>query len=383
MKERRSFIKTVTRGTIGALVSSAITTPFLTSASTPSGRIENRISLKPLTLKGNDLGKILGVGGVPLASGWKPTSLNDAIATLQKSWDLGIRYFDTSPRYGLGLSERREGVFLTDKNEEEFIISTKVGRLLKPGATDPAKSKMWKGKLNADYVYDYSASGVRRSIEESLQRMGLTKIDIVYIHDLSPDNSDMKDNFDHYYRQAEMGAMPELQKMKEEGIIKAWGFGINRPDAALRSLKTHIPDICLLATQYSLLDHAEALESTFPALQSKNVRVVLGSPLNCGYVVGNGRWNYTGKPAPATIENKYQQLKHISDQFKVDLRTANLQFCMAHPIVTAVLTGVRTPEQIAENYASYHNPAHIPAAFWQALRTKNIIRPDSPVPKSA
>ncbi len=382
MTERRKFIKDLTKGTIGALVGSTVSIPFLSNASVPSSIISTGPTSKALTLKGNDLGKALGVGGVPLASGWKPTSLNDAIATLQKSWDLGIRYFDTSPRYGLGLSERREGVFLTDKNEEEFIISTKVGRLLKPGPTDPAKSKMWKGKLNADYVYDYSASGVRQSVEESLQRMGLTKIDIVYIHDLSPDNADMKDNFDHYYQQAEKGAMPELQKMKEEGIIKAWGFGINRPDAALRSLKTHIPDICLLATQYSLLDHAEALESTFPALQNKNVRVVVGSPLNCGYIVGNGRWNYTGKPAPAIIEDRYRQLKQIALQFNVDLRTANLQFCMAHPIVTAVLTGVRSPEQIAENFASYHSPTQLPAAFWQALKIKKVIHSDAIVPGS-
>jgi D-threo-aldose 1-dehydrogenase len=382
MTERRTFIKTLAKGTIGALVGSTISAPFLTSASVPLNVNEVESKSERPTLIGNDLGKIIGVGGVPLASGWKPTSLDDAIATLQKAWDLGIRYYDTSPRYGLGLSERREGVFLTDKNEEEFIISTKVGRLLKPGSTDPAKSKMWKGNLKADYVYDYTASGVRRSIEESLQRMGLTKIDIVYIHDLSPDNADMKDNFDHYYQQAEKGAMPELQRMKKEGIIKAWGFGINRPDAALRSLKTHVPDICLLATQYSLLDHTEAVVHTFPALQDKNVRVVVGSPLNCGYVVGNDRWNYTGKPAPAMIEEKYRQLKQVADQYKVNLRTANLQFCMAHPVVTAVLTGVRSPLQIAENFASYHNPTQIPAAFWKTLRSKKIIHADAILPQS-
>jgi D-threo-aldose 1-dehydrogenase len=382
MKERRDFLRIVTKGAIGAIVTSAIGAPLLTSASVPISLDEDRPTRESVKLTGNDLGKILGVGGVPLASGWKPTTLDDAIATLQKSWDLGIRYYDTSPRYGLGLSERREGIFLADKNEDEFIISTKVGRLLKPGQTDHSKSQMWKGKLTSDYSYDYTASGTRRSIEESLQRMGLTKIDIVFIHDLSPDNADMKDNFEAYYKQAEQGAMPELQKMKEEGIIKAWGFGINRPDAALRALNSHVPDICLLATQYSLLDHTEAHESTFPALQKKNVRVVVGSPLNCGFVVGNERWNYTGKPAPATIVEKYKQIKQVSDKFKVNLRTANLLFCMAHPIVTSVLTGVRTPEQIAENFASYRNPAPIPAAFWETLKSKNLIHPQAVIPTS-
>lgn len=382
MKERRDFLRVMTKGAIGAIVTSAISTPLLTSASVQKGINEHKPTTKPVRLNGNDLGKILGVGGVPLASGWKPTALDDAIATLQKSWDLGIRYYDTSPRYGLGLSERREGIFLADKNEDEFIISTKVGRLLKPGPTDPSKSKMWKGKLTSDYSYNYTASGTRRSIEESLQRLGLTKIDIVFIHDLSPDNADMKDNFEAYYKQAEQGAMPELQKMKEEGIIKAWGFGINRPDAALRALNSHVPDICLLATQYSLLDHTEAHESTFPALQKQNVRVVVGSPLNCGYVVGNGRWNYSGKPAPASIVEKYKQIKQVSDEFKVDLRTANLLFCMAHPIVTSVLTGVRTPEQIAENFASYHSAVRIMPAFWQALKSKNLIHPTAVIPNS-
>ena len=325
------------------------------------------------------MNKIIGLGGVPLAGGWKKTTEEQALQTLQKAWELGVRYYDTSPRYGNGISERRFGVFLDGKNRSDYILSSKVGRILKPGIPpDSQIGHLWKNKMNAVFHYDYSAKGVRKSVEDSLLRLGVLSLDYVFIHDLTPGN--LKDEYLKYYEQAKNGAIPELIKMKEEGLIKGWGFGINEPDAVLRTLEFTTPDICLMATQYSLIDHQEALLNTFPKLLNNNVKVVIGSPLNCGYLACNETWNYTGKPAPKAIAEKREKLLITAKKHQVDLRTASLQFCMAHPAVVAVVTGCRSPKQISENFKSLHGEVKIPNEFWQELKDKSLINEKAPTP---
>ncbi|WP_413581900.1 aldo/keto reductase [Bdellovibrio sp. HCB288] len=362
MQERRDFMKLMASG---ALLAAASSLP-----NKAGGEIKSQGG--KIQFKENDLGKVLGLGGVPLAGAWIPTNPEETWQTMQAAWDLGVRYFDTSPRYGFGVSERRMGNFLSTKNDQDFILSTKVGRQLVPAHPDSARLGIWKGRYYAKSEYDYTAAGARKSVESSLQRMGLAKIDIVFIHDLSPDNMEIAGKFEHYYNEAAKGAIPELAKMKKEGLIKAWGFGINRPDAALRSLSISEPDICLMATQYSLLDHDEALEKTFPALEKSNVRVVVGSPLNCGYLAGNDRWNYSGKSAPVAMADKREKMRAIAKKHKVDLRTAALQFSMAHPIVTAVLVGARSGKQIIEDHKSIHGQ-RIPKSFWDELAAEALI----------
>ena len=323
--------------------------------------------------------KILGLGGVPLAGGWKKTSEEDALKTIEEAWDLGIRYFDTSPRYGNGISERRFGVFLDGKDSEEYILSSKIGRLLKPGVPPEDQiGDLWKNKMNAIFHYDYSAEGARKSVEDSLLRLGVLSLDYVFIHDLTPEN--LEDEYDKYFEQAKNGAIPELEKMKEEGIIKGWGFGINQPDAVLSALEFSKPDICLMATQYSLIDHKEALLNTFPKLLENGVKVVVGSPLNCGYLAGNETWNYTGEPAPEHIAKKREELRKVAKKYNVDLRTAALQFCMAHPVVASVVTGCRSSKQISENFKSLHGGVKIPNEFWAELKDKSLIEKTAPVP---
>ncbi|WP_413558347.1 aldo/keto reductase [Bdellovibrio sp. HCB209] len=377
MQDRRDFMKLMASGAMLAASSPFANSAF--AAPAKKGDTAQTKNAPTISLNGNDMGKVLGLGGVPLAGAWIPTEPEDSLKTLQMAWDKGIRYFDTSPRYGFGVSERRMGAFLSSKNQEEFIISTKVGRLLKPTNLDTSKRGIWTGRYYAESIYDYTAAGTRKSIEDSLQRLGLAKLDIVFIHDLSPDNMEIADKFDFYYEQAAKGAIPELAKMKKEGLIKAWGFGINRPDAALRSLSISEPDICLMATQYSLLDHNEALEKTFPALEKSKVRVAVGSPLNCGYLAGNDRWNYSRNPAPAEMAAKREKIRAIAKKHKVDLRTAALQFSMAHPVVTSVLVGARSAKQISEDYQSLHG-AKVPKAFWEELRQQNLIHKEAPIP---
>jgi D-threo-aldose 1-dehydrogenase len=255
------------------------------------------------------------------------------------------------------------------------VLSTKVGRLL-TASTAPNRTS-WKDPSPFAYRYDYSADGVRRSVEDSLQRLGISRLDIVLVHDLSPDNGDMRDNYDDYFEQASNGAFPALTKMREEGLIKAWGLGVNTPQPALRSLEVADPDIMLLACQYSLLDHDQALRETFPTLAARGVSVLVGSPLLAGYLVGRERYLYGG-PVPSGAADKRRKAMAIAARHGVDLRTAALQFAAAPPVVSAIVPGARNAAQAAANAASMG--IAIPDAFWEDLRAQNIIAAQAPVP---
>ncbi|NHN86258.1 aldo/keto reductase [Acetobacter musti] len=321
----------------------------------------------------------IGLGGVPIGNGFAPDTDEDAEAALEAAWASGVRYFDTSPWYGLGLSERRFGHFLHTKPRDEFVLSTKVGRLL-TAAPQPSPGTMWQDPSPFTYRYDYSADGVRRSIEDSLQRLGLSRIDIVYIHDLSPENKDMGPRWTTYFDQAAKGAIPALTRMREEGLIKAWGLGINTPQAALRTIKIGDPDIILLATQYSILRHDDALEHTLPALASRGISAVIGAPLNAGYAAGRNRYDYAGT-IPAGMPAKREKMNAIARQHGVDLRTAALQFAIANPTVAAVIPGARNAAQMQANARSME--VSIPEAFWNDLKQQKLIARSAPTPPVA
>lgn len=316
----------------------------------------------------------LGLGGVAIGNGFAAATDEQCEATLHAAWASGARYFDTSPWYGLGLSERRIGMFLKDQPRDDFVLSTKVGRLFE-AASAPPKTQ-WKDPSPFNYRYDYSASAVRRSIEDSLQRLGLGRIDIVFVHDLSPDNDDLN-NWNEQFKVAQKGAFVELTKMRKEGLIRAWGLGVNRPEPALRALDAADPDIFLLATQYSLLDHEEALLKTFPALERRGVSVVVGSPLNAGYLAGRDRYNYKGT-VPAGAAEKRSQMERIVAQHGVDLRTVALQFCAAPKVVSAVIPGARTAAQAQANGQSLR--VSIPPQVWGELKKNGLIHDSAPTP---
>ncbi len=222
-----------------------------------------------------------GMGGTQIGNIFAPISDEQAGLVLQAAWGAGVRLYDTSPFYGFGLSEYRLGRFLHDKDPDDYVISTKVGRVLTADGGLRADHAIWKSPAPFKYRYDYTAAGTRRSVEDSLQRLGLPRIDIVFIHDLSPDNTELEGGWKAAYQIARAGAMVELEKMRSEGLIKAWGFGVNTPNAVVQALSSNdpTPDIVLLACQYSLLDHGDALRSTFPALKRKGTSVVVGTPL--------------------------------------------------------------------------------------------------------
>lgn len=320
-----------------------------------------------------------GLGGVALGNGFQHNSDLECLQTVEAAWNAGIRLFDTSPWYGLGISERRMGLFLKDQPRDSFTLSTKVGRILVPEENFTKEQLLWKGKLNFGYQYDYSAAGVRRSVEDSLQRLGLSSIDIVFIHDLSPDNGDMKDNYAQYFEQAVKGAMPELTKMREEGIIKGWGLGVNTVEPILQTLEVADPDIFLSACQYSLIKHDDDLNKVFPKVAERDVSIVVGAPLCAGFLSGKNRYLYDGK-FPAGVKEKLNALQRVAANHAVDLRTAALQFAAAPAEVSGVIPGAHTVEQAIQNAQSFKTK--IAASFWEELKHEKLIEENAPVPKA-
>lgn len=320
----------------------------------------------------------LGLGGVAVGNGFAAATDAQSEQTLAAAYAAGVRYFDTSPWYGLGLSERRFGHHLHNHPAREYTLSSKVGRLLTATAGELQKT-MWKDPAPFHYRYDYSAAGVRRSVEDSLNRLGVAQLDVVFIHDLSPENEkDLGMPWEQRFAEAAKGAMPELTRMREEGLIKAWGFGVNRPEPALRAIAEADPDIFLLACQYSLLDHEQALHETFPRIAAHGASVVVGSPLLAGYLAGRERYLYDGT-VPQWAPEKRARVGAICDRHGVDLRTAALQFADAPDVVSAVIPGARSPEQVQANVASM--AVAIPPEFWAELKQEGLIAADAPAPR--
>jgi D-threo-aldose 1-dehydrogenase len=322
-----------------------------------------------------------GLGGVPIGNEFEVVTDEQANDTLAAAWRAGIRYFDVSPWYGLGLAERRYGQFLHNQDRESYLISTKVGKLLKASPKNDSKSVFPFANSPNNVTFDYTAEGVRRSIEDSLQRMGIDRIDIVFVHDISPDNALLPTPWQEQFGIALDGAFPALSRMREEGIIRSWGIGVNTPEPMLRVMKESDPDICLLASQYSLVDHANALNNVFPVARERRVRFVMGSSLNAGFISGSARCNYGKRSHNISREYiaKRDQLRNVASQFGVDLRTAALQFSAAPDLAAALIVGAHTETQVLANVSSMHTP--IPAEFWTELKRAKLIEANAPIPK--
>jgi D-threo-aldose 1-dehydrogenase len=321
-----------------------------------------------------------GLGGVPLGNEFDKHTDKDAEATLEAAWAMGVRYYDVAPWYGFGLSERRFGHFLHNKNREDFLLSSKVGKLFKASRNNRHTEIFPLSDSPNDLVIDYTADGVRRSIEDSLQRMGVSHLDIAYVHDLSPDFAFFPNGWEEQYEIARKGAFPELSRMREEGIIRAWGVGVNTPFAILKVIEDADPDVCLCARQYSLVDHANALHQVFPAVRAKDVSLVIGSSLNAGFISGSPRYNY-GKDnfkIPAQVIAKRDRLRAVAARHGVDLRTAALQFSASASEAVALVVGARSDQQIQEDYNAMQ--AKIPNDFWAELKQEKLIEQSAPTP---
>lgn len=311
-----------------------------------------------------ELGR-LGFGGAGIGNLYRAMSDDVAAATLAAGWDAGIRYFDTAPHYGLGLSERRLGAFLATKPRPDFAISTKVGRILEPAANPTGARDAQGFDVPADVVrrWDPSEGGIRRSIEDSLERTGLDRIDIAYLHD--PDVYDL----DAGIRQA----LPALEKMRAEGLVTAIGVGANSADALRDCVLGADLDVIMLAGRYSLLEQPAAAD-LLPLCRERGVGVVNVGVYNSGLLarpVVPEHANYNYAPAPADILAKAKALAACCDEFGVELPAAALQFAQAHPAVCNVVVGASNAAQITETAARM--AAGIPVELWSALVSRGLL----------
>jgi len=319
----------------------------------------------------------LGLGGTGLGDMYRHTSEEAGKATVDAAWDAGIRYFDTAPHYGAGLSEHRFGVALRNRPRNEYTLSSKVGRILVLSET-PEIADPFVGGLPFRRITDYSADGARRSVEDSLQRMALSHLDIVYVHDLSPDRFSQAE-YEHYYAIAagKGGAFEGLVKLREEGVIKGWGLGVNTVDPCLRALRDSDPDIFLLAGRYTLME-TTPLDELFPLCAGRGAHVVLGGPYNSGFLAGGPNYDYA--PAGADKIAQRERLRQVAARHGVDLAAAALQFGAAHPVVAATIPGASSPEHLKRNAALME--VTVPAAFWEELKAEQLLAQEAPVPSA-
>jgi D-threo-aldose 1-dehydrogenase len=382
MNTRRDFLNLGVKGS--AMAAAAALLPWTKSAQANPADIRSRNNMQNSANSGSGAHYKppfkFGLGGVPLGNEFAVVTDKDAYAILEAAWSAGIRYYDVSPWYGLGLAERRYGSFLHNKKRSEYVISSKVGKLLKASNTAKNRELFPFSPSPNDVVFDYTASGVRRSIEDSLQRLGIDSLDIAFVHDISSDNKLLPTSWQEQFEIAVKGAFPELTRMREEGLIKGWGIGVNTPEPILRVFAEADPDVCLMASQYSLIDHKNALNQLFPAVRRNNASLVIGSSLNAGFISGSPRYNY-GKESykiPLEFLAKRKRLLEVAASHGVDLRTAALQFSASPDVAAALVVGASSEQQILADYTSMQT--RIPAEFWVELKAEKLIEQNAPTP---
>jgi D-threo-aldose 1-dehydrogenase len=382
MSTRRDFLNLAVKGLAMAAAAALLPGSASAQGNTSNGRSVN--NMKNNTSNGNNaLYKLpfkFGLGGVPLGNEFAVVTDKDAYAILEAAWSAGIRYYDVSPWYGLGLAERRYGSFLHSKKRSDYVISSKVGKLLKASKTAKNRELFPFSPSPNDVIFDYTASRIRRSIEDSLQRLGIDSLDIAFVRDISSDNKLLPTSWQEQFDIALKGAFPELTRMREEGLIKGWGIGVNTSEPILRVLSEADPDVCLMASQYSLIDHKNALNQLFPAVRRKNASLVVGSSLNAGFISGSPRYNY-GKDSykiPAEFLEKRKKLREAAGNHGVDLRTAALQFSASPDVAAALVVGASSEQQILADYTSMQT--RIPAEFWAELKAEQLIEQNAPTP---
>lgn len=309
----------------------------------------------------------LGLGTAPLG-GW-PTAVSEAegIETIERSWELGLRYFDTAPFYGYGQSERWVGRVLRNKPREDFALSTKVGRLLVPTDQHPG---FYQGDHTETAVFDFSYEGVKKSFEESLERMGIDRVDVVLIHD--PDVEGRVD-------EALDGAYRAVDELRSQGVISAVGAGMNHSEPLVHMAKRVEFDCVLLAGRYTLLEQG-ALDGLLPLAVEREFSVVVGGAFNSGVLIDpSPGTTYDYAPAPVPIIERARRIHEVCQRHGVSPKAAALQFPLAHPAVATVVIGARSPEQIEEN--SDLMRVEIPPEFWVELRERRILDDRAPVPQ--
>jgi D-threo-aldose 1-dehydrogenase len=321
----------------------------------------------------------LGLGTAPLGDLFDKVEDEEAAAVIGAAWDGRVRYFDSSPWYGRGQAEHRLGRILYRKPRDEFVISTKIGRVLRrPLKPGPIKDQ-WLGGLQFKSVFDYSYDGVMRSFEDSLQRLGINSIDLLLVHDLDAWSHRSAANVDAYFGELATGGWRALEELRDSGVIKGIGAGLNVKEAIPRFLDLFDIDFFLLAMRYTLLEQ-DVLESVFPRCAERGVGIVVGGGYNSGILatgaVPGAMYNY--EPAGPAILERVSKIERVCACHGVPLPAAALQFPLGHPIVASIIPGAILRAQVERNLAAFRHP--IPADLWAELKREKLIRADAPVP---
>ena len=316
----------------------------------------------------------LGLGTATMGGSRIPIARADGEAIVTAAWDAGVRYFDTAPFYGVGAAEHRVGDALREQDRDSWVLSTKVGRLLRP-KTDNAPSP--DGRLSPmpfKVVYDYTYNGIMRSVEDSFQRLGLARIDILYVHDIGVYQHGPELNA-VYLPQLRDSGYKALEQLRSSGVVSAIGLGVNEKEVLIDALGFGDWDAFLLAGRYTLLEQGP-LDDLIPMCVERGTSLVIGGPLNSGILAGRDTWNYD--TAPPDVVARVQKLAAICKAHGVPLAAAALQFPLAHPAVAAVIPGPRNAAEFTENLPLF--TMKIPPSLWSDLRTRGLLHPDAPVP---
>lgn len=318
-----------------------------------------------------------GFGTAPIGNIFREIDEETSDAMIQHAWDAGVRYYDTAPMYGHGLAELRTGHSLRWKERDEFVLSSKVGRILKPARKQDIDYAPWTNAGRFTMHFDYSYDGTMRAFEDSLQRLNLEYMDICFIHDI--DVFTRGDEQPEVFKAAMDGSWKALSKLRDEGVAKAIGVGVNEWQVCQAALEQRDFDCFLLAGRYTLLEQ-ESHDSFLPLCEARGAAVVVGGGFNSGILatgaVDGAKYNYA--PAPAEIMDRVRKIEAVCADFDVPLPAAALQFVVAHPAIPTFMAGTRTVAQLDQNLKWFSHP--IPNDFWATLKSRGLLREDAPTP---
>lgn len=298
----------------------------------------------------------LGLGLAPIAGLYTAVGDDMAHATIEAAWDAGVRFFDTAPLYGHGLSERRAGSVLSSKPRSSFTMSTKVGRRVR--SSSPGRRDIWGEDLDNDVYWDFSGPGAVRSLEESLDRLGLDRVDLLHIHDP-----------DEHYAEAVAGALPALVELRSAGRIGAVSVGMNQAPMLADFVRTGMVDCVLLAGRYTLIDQ-RGQDELLPLCADRGVSVIAAGVFNSGVLAGGSTFDYG--PAPAEVRARVDAVRAVCDRHGVPVRAAALQFPLRHPVIACVLVGLRSPAEVSD--AVEMLGYEVPDDLWHDLEAAGLIR---------
>lgn len=325
----------------------------------------------------------LGFGAASLGNLYQPIADADARAAIDTALAAGMTYVDTAPHYGRGLSERRVGDAL--RSMPDAVVSTKVGRLMDPDISvrDDRQRDGFRSPMPFRMRYDYTHDGILRSHEHSLQRLGLARVDLLYVHDIG--RYTHGDAADGYWQQLTTGGgLRALERLRGEGAIRGFGVGVNEIAVCLDVMREAGLDAILLAGRYTLLEQ-DALDALFPACERAGTSIVVGGPYNSGILAtgtrGGGTIHYDYGPAPKPVIARVRAIEAVADRHSVDLPAAALAFVLAHPLVASVIPGMGSAARVERTVELFQNPP--PLAFWEELRAEGLVREDAPLPGEA